>query len=408
MLKPDVIERAVDLQQRSYALLRWVADAVDRGSLAFGTVHRFSSLPEAAYSWLERNYDTLPSPVQPPRADLPAFANLFASYLESSFDLVEAPGRQLYSPHAHCFCPICSWFIDAPRLRTKKLSRHDKERAHRLQREAIGKIALDVGIDVSDDEVASLIANPDLYQAAALVAYALELLRRMDDAGEGPVGLALWRAFAWTREGSPKHGFVLHAHAILDAEHAIANALRSRVVCAHEELVTPADALRVLAALGANAWLVRHHELVVEAAEELSDRVAREFRVAFDRRQVLLGAALHDAGKTAHPEEMGQPGNQHEAAGEQLLLERGIAPTIARFCVTHAAWQDAKCTIEDLLVALADKLWKGKREEAIELAVAEHIAAYGGGERWSVMSRVDAICEAIAGDGDDRLARSHP
>ena len=32
-----------------------------------------------------------------------------------------ARGKRLYSPDAHCFCPLCSWLIDAPHLKTKKL-----------------------------------------------------------------------------------------------------------------------------------------------------------------------------------------------------------------------------------------------------------------------------------------------
>jgi hypothetical protein len=72
--------------------------------------------------------------------------------------------------------------------------------------------------------------------------------------------------------------------------------------------------------------------------------------------------------------------------------------------VTHAAWEGG--TLEDHLVALADKLWKGKRDEALERAVVEQIAAASGSEPWQVFERVDALCEAIAADGDDRLARS--
>jgi hypothetical protein len=406
MLKPEDVERAVDLQQRSYALLRWLADAVDRGTLTFTAAHQFASLPEAAHHWLDRNYETLPHAAQPPRADLRAFANLFASYLETSFDLVEAPGQHKYSPDAHCFCPMCSWLVAAPRLRTKKLTRGDKDRARELQVDALRAIALDLGVDLSDHVVAELQSRPDIYEATAIVAYALEMQRRMNDAGVGPAGLALWRAFAWTREGSPKKGFSLRAQAILDAEATIANAMSAYHAPSHVALSTPADALRLLASLGASSWLVRHHELVVEAAQLLCERIARAFSLQFDRRLVLLGAALHDAGKIVHPAEMREPGIAHEAAGERLLLDRGVAADVSRFCVTHAAWNDERCTFEDLLVALADKLWKGKRDEDLELALSDHIAAHAGGERWSVMSRVDAICEEIAASGTERLARS--
>ncbi len=166
------------------------------------------------------------------------------------------------------------------------------------------------------------------------------------------------------------------------------------------------DALRLLFELGASPWLVRHHELVVEAAIILCDRVAHELDVGFDRDAVLLGAALHDAGKLVHPEEMVGVGSLHEPAGQRLLLDHGIPPSIARFCVTHASWGAADRTLEDLLVALADKLWKGKRVDELEQLFVQRIASGTNAAPWAVFDRVDAICELIAADGPDRLARS--
>lgn len=122
--------------------------------------------------------------------------------------------------------------------------------------------------------------------------------------------------------------------------------------------MTPRAALDLLGVLGASPWLVRHHELVLEAAVLICDQLARSWPLPFDRAVVLAGAALHDAGKIVHAEEMSAPGSEHEAAGRELLLGRGVPAGLARFCVTHAAWGAPDCTIEDRLVALADKLWK--------------------------------------------------
>ena len=169
---------------------------------------------------------------------------------------------------------------------------------------------------------------------------------------------------------------------------------------------TPADAGRLLADLGASPWLVRHHELVVEAMQVLASRVHGELGVAFDQDLTLLGAALHDAGKVIHLGEMSGPGHEHEAAGEQLLISQGIPEKVARFCVTHACWDDDDRTVEDLLVALADKLWKGKREEGLEQRAVALIAQLTHREPWQVFAPFDAICEAIAADGPDRLERS--
>jgi ribosomal-protein-alanine N-acetyltransferase len=170
-------------------------------------------------------------------------------------------------------------------------------------------------------------------------------------------------------------------------------------------LRSPDDALGLLATLGATPWLVRHHQLVVEAAELLCTALARDTAARFDRTAVLLGAALHDAGKIHHPEEMQRAGDRHEAAGRQLLLDAGVDASIARFCVTHAAWS-ADVALEDLLVALADKLWKGKRVDDLEDLVVQQIAALTQAEPWAVFDRVDHVFAAIAAGGPDRLARS--
>jgi len=96
----------------------------------------------------------------------------------------------------------------------------------------------------------------------------------------------------------------------------------------------------------------------------------------FDRRRILLGAALHDVGKVVHPNEMSAPGHEHEAAGEQLLLERGVEAEVAR-------------------------------EDSLEKRVVEVIAEATRQERWSVFDVFDAICEAVASAGPERLTRSN-
>lgn len=97
-------------------------------------------------------------------------------------------------------------------------------------------------------------------------------------------------------------------------------------------------------------------------------------------------------------------GSQHEAAGQALLVRAGVPAAIARFCVTHAAWHGER--IEDALVALADKLWKGKRDEALETHLVACIATQTNEQAWQVYSAFDSICEAVAADGPERLSRS--
>jgi hypothetical protein len=169
---------------------------------------------------------------------------------------------------------------------------------------------------------------------------------------------------------------------------------------------TREEAYRLLEALGAPERLLRHLALVGEAADDLIAEFAR-LGLEFDANLIRLGAAVHDAGKVLHPGELDGPGSLHEPAGEALLLAHGVQPAVSRCCVTHASWQDSEVSFEERVVALADKLWKGKREEVLELLVIDDVAARLHASRWDVFTRLDEAFERIASLGPDRLARSH-
>jgi hypothetical protein len=168
---------------------------------------------------------------------------------------------------------------------------------------------------------------------------------------------------------------------------------------------TPADAHALLRRIGASVRLVTHLQLVGEAAEQLLLGY-ESVGVPCDRKLVLLGVAVHDAGKVLHPEELEGPGSKHEPAGEALLLSHGVQAEVARCCITHAAWQEAGVSFEERSVALADKLWKGKRVDDLEMMVIEEAAHRAGKERWAMFTSLDSLFEEIAAEGPSRLARS--
>jgi hypothetical protein len=170
-------------------------------------------------------------------------------------------------------------------------------------------------------------------------------------------------------------------------------------------LPTRAEAFALLAAVGAPARLVRHAELVGEAADLLLAALAG-LGVAVGADLVRAGAALHDVGKALHPDELARPGAAHEAAGERLLLARGVDAALARVCRSHAQWATMECSLEELVVALADKLWKGVRVAALEEAVIDRAAEASGRSRWDLYVPLDAAFEAVAAGGDARLRRS--
>ena len=169
-------------------------------------------------------------------------------------------------------------------------------------------------------------------------------------------------------------------------------------------MLPTSDCHALLVELGAPARLRTHATLVLEAAEELLG-AKMEQGLAIEGALVRAGALLHDIGKTLHPNELHARGSLHEAAGEKLLLGRGVDPRVARMCVTHADWRGDR-SLEELLVALADKLWKGVRVADLEARVVDAVAAARNVPRWEVFVSLDERFEAIAALGDARLARS--
>ena len=218
MFNQPEMRRLVDMQHRSYLLLKWMAKAVSDGFVNFVTAHDYSSLPEAAGGWILEHYLNIPDNARPPRENLSAFCAFFSTYLTNSFDLISNPGKQLYSPDAHCFCPICSWLVDAPNLKTKKLTPTDKRRAQKMRISALMNLAAHHGLNVRKDEIEESLNDRQVFEDASLVAYGCDLLQREKGIANGPAVLALWRGFAWNESGSPKHGFRLKAELIADAE----------------------------------------------------------------------------------------------------------------------------------------------------------------------------------------------
>ncbi|WP_370947278.1 HD domain-containing protein [Amycolatopsis sp. cg5] len=170
----------------------------------------------------------------------------------------------------------------------------------------------------------------------------------------------------------------------------------------------PNQATALLETLPAPPRLVAHLRLVHDVACDLAEWL---FPVLpFDREAALFGAATHDIGKILHPAELSGPGSEHERAGYELLLEQGVDEDYARFARTHASWHSPEIRLEDLVVSLADKIWKAKRVPDLEQLVVDRIAAVGGREKWQVFMELDDLLDRLAATADRRLAyqAAHP
>ncbi|WP_405010461.1 HD domain-containing protein [Kitasatospora sp. NBC_01539] len=172
---------------------------------------------------------------------------------------------------------------------------------------------------------------------------------------------------------------------------------------APEPAPLPAEAGALLTELAAPPRLVAHLRLVHDVALRLVDALGAE--LGADRHGVLYGAATHDVGKVLHPEELSEPGSLHEEAGRALLLlARGVHPDRARYAGTHASWTLPGISTEELLVSLADKIWKGRRQADLEDLVAGRLAGARRQPLWEAFLALDDVLGPLAEEAGPRLA----
>jgi len=218
MLDRDEVYLAVDLHSRSYNLLLWLSTAMSKKFIQFDHAHDYLDEVGAAKEWIERHFLNLPPNCRPEFERLEPFAKFFATYLTTSFDLVKKPG-QTVATECGCYCPMCTYLVSAPHLKTKKLFRSDKTRARKLKIAVVQKIAREHNLRLDQQQIEKLIDSKSTLQVS-LVAYGEQLVARMQGTSGGPSVLALWREIAWDRTG-PKKSFVLEAEDILNAEKSL-------------------------------------------------------------------------------------------------------------------------------------------------------------------------------------------
>jgi len=167
----------------------------------------------------------------------------------------------------------------------------------------------------------------------------------------------------------------------------------------------PERVSRLLHDLGAPPRLVVHSALVHDVAYHLVESLALLWpALRIDREVVFLGAAAHDVGKAVHRDELTGPGTQHEVLGPVLLRAHGFPEAVARIARTHGQWAaDSSLALEDLLVALADTVWKGRRDGQLEQLIVRRLTAASQQDQWAVYARLDDLLTTIADDAEDRF-----
>ncbi|HKC73197.1 MAG TPA: HD domain-containing protein [Chloroflexota bacterium] len=167
----------------------------------------------------------------------------------------------------------------------------------------------------------------------------------------------------------------------------------------------PPVVVELLRGLDASPRLLAHLVLVHDVAARLLEALAETWpHLPIDAGAVLLGAATHDIGKVRVPEEVTSPGTTHAVLGQQVLEAHGFSTELARYARTHETWaEEPDVAPEDLLVALSDYLWRGKRDSALEGAVTAWIADAVSAAPWVVFLDFDDIATDLAQDAPRRL-----
>jgi hypothetical protein len=219
------VERALRLRKAGYLHLRRFDELCRAKRLPPAELERILADQASAAEWLRLSTGSLPPELRPAPGDREALAGLLTSYLRTTFALDLSPGRRLHSEGGHCFCPWCSFMVDNPFLRPRKLGRREKERADELRRARLRRHRDELGLVVDDAVLNALAKDAERRPALSLCAYVDDLFRRFAGGGDGPAALALWRDFAWKPTGSPRHAFRLTARDVLAAERTWRDAL---------------------------------------------------------------------------------------------------------------------------------------------------------------------------------------
>jgi hypothetical protein len=190
-----LLARTLTMHERSFALFKWVREALRNGGMSFAVLHGVSDSSTAAAEWLRRHLPAIPRDVRPAEEDIEVFARLFVSFLTTSYEL--SPTKPRLVSDCGCYCSYCTYLRASAALVARKPSKKDFQTAIELKRIYVGALAKELRIDDAATRVASVLASRDLCRQVALATWAAELLRRAEFASQGQSVLALWKEFAW-------------------------------------------------------------------------------------------------------------------------------------------------------------------------------------------------------------------
>ncbi|MEM1134917.1 MAG: phosphohydrolase [Bacteroidota bacterium] len=168
----------------------------------------------------------------------------------------------------------------------------------------------------------------------------------------------------------------------------------------------PIEAAKLLEVLNVPDRLKRHLTIVHSTCFKLLRLLKNEWpNLIIKDEFVLFGAAIHDIGKAVITNELYESGNKHEQEGFNFLIKNGCQYELARFAKTHGDWRGKDIEIEDLLVTLSYKIWKGKRIDDLEMLICKKLSKSQNIDYWEVYVKLDRIISRITLGADNRLSQ---
>ena len=168
MFEIDPIRTAVELQEQSYEMLRWVSRRMIDGELPLDSMHEAMSMGDAAEEWVTRHYASIPPAVRPRRDAIRPFATLFASYLSTSFEIKNHSLRS----SCGCYCAWCRYVVSAPHLAVRRPSKKAGTEVRTLKLLASRALADDLELPFLDAELGRLTSEAgEVATAVSWLAY---------------------------------------------------------------------------------------------------------------------------------------------------------------------------------------------------------------------------------------------
>ncbi len=206
MFHKEEVEKAVRIQKLGYSFLRYITDKIDKNKFTFSRIHEQEKSSDVVFEWINDYYDYLPKSILPKKDEIREFSNYFASYLTTSFELMEEPERT--NNLTGCYCDICLQMGNLSHLKSISPKNYDREIAALKRVEIVKELGAYLGVNLSNTKYEA-IAHDELHiRDVAYLAYTKSLFQRIQSSIGDVYMLALWRQFAWFK-GKPIKNFEL-------------------------------------------------------------------------------------------------------------------------------------------------------------------------------------------------------